>query len=63
MPCPESFITVEINHYHHEVYAGKTLIVYITYDNSEFFTQPWELWCAVKRSSVTPPTMQFQKSL
>ncbi|MBD2364652.1 hypothetical protein H6G36_26345 [Anabaena minutissima FACHB-250] len=39
--APESFTTVEINHYHHEVYAGKRLIAYISYDNSEFVTQPW----------------------
>ncbi|UKP00960.1 hypothetical protein [Nostoc sp. UHCC 0870] len=39
--APESFTTVEINHYHHEVYAGKRLIAYITYDNSEFVMQPW----------------------
>ncbi len=37
----EPLTTVEINFYHHEVYAGKQLIAYITYDHDEFVTQPW----------------------
>ncbi|WP_414579488.1 hypothetical protein [Anabaena sp. CCY 9402-a] len=64
MPCPESFITVEINHYHHEVYAGKTLIAYITYDNSEFVTQPWvvmvcgeEKFCHAANNAVSEVTV------
>ncbi|MBD2683521.1 MULTISPECIES: hypothetical protein [Nostoc] len=39
--APEPLTTVEINFYHHEVYCGKELIAYITYDHSEFVTQPW----------------------
>ncbi|MEA5569259.1 hypothetical protein [Anabaena sp. UHCC 0399] len=39
--APESFTTVEINRHHFEVYAGKRLIAYISYDHSEFVTQPW----------------------
>lgn len=39
--APEDLTTVEINRHHHEVYAGKRLIAYISYDNSEFTIQPW----------------------
>ncbi|MBD2682663.1 MULTISPECIES: hypothetical protein [Nostoc] len=39
--APEPLTTVEINFYHHEIYCGKELIAYITYDHSEFMTQPW----------------------
>ncbi|MBD2683267.1 MULTISPECIES: hypothetical protein [Nostoc] len=39
--APEPLTTVEINFYHHEVYCGKELIAYITYDHGEFVTQPW----------------------
>ncbi|MCC5669724.1 hypothetical protein LC653_39445 [Nostoc sp. CHAB 5784] len=38
---PESLTTVEINFYHHEVYCGKELIAYITYDHDDLITQPW----------------------
>ncbi|MBD2492519.1 hypothetical protein [Aulosira sp. FACHB-615] len=33
--------TVEINSNHFEIYADKWLIAYITYDWSEYVTQPW----------------------
>ncbi|MBH8574922.1 hypothetical protein I8752_18240 [Nostocaceae cyanobacterium CENA369] len=33
--------TVVINSNHYKVYSGKQLIAYITYDHSEFVTQPW----------------------
>lgn len=39
--APEDLTTVEINRHHYEVYAGKRFIAYISYDNSEFVTQPW----------------------
>jgi len=39
--APEELTTLEINCHHYEVYAGKRLIAYITYDNTEFVTQPW----------------------
>ncbi|MBD2615662.1 hypothetical protein H6G94_31170 [Nostoc punctiforme FACHB-252] len=39
--APESLTTVEINPNHFEVYAGKWLVAYITYDYSDFITQPW----------------------
>ncbi|QLE59629.1 hypothetical protein [Nostoc sp. TCL26-01] len=39
--APEELTTVEINRHHFEVYAGKRLIAYITYDHDEFVTQPW----------------------
>lgn len=39
--APEELTTIEINPHHYEVYAGKRLIAYISYDNSEFVTQPW----------------------
>ncbi|MBC1236264.1 MULTISPECIES: hypothetical protein [Nostoc] len=31
----------EINPHHFEIFAGKQLIAYISYDNGEFVTQPW----------------------
>ncbi|WP_414756570.1 hypothetical protein [Anabaena sp. CCY 9910] len=39
--APEDLTTVEINPHHFEVYAAKRLIAYVSYDNSEFVTQPW----------------------
>ncbi|MCG6138749.1 MAG: hypothetical protein MET45_29840 [Nostoc sp. LLA-1] len=39
--APEELTTVEINFYHHEVYAGQRLIAYITYDPNDFDLQPW----------------------
>jgi hypothetical protein len=39
--APEKLTTLEINSHHHEVYAGKQLVAYITYDHGEFVTQPW----------------------
>ncbi|MBC1270615.1 hypothetical protein GNF07_26585 (plasmid) [Trichormus variabilis FSR] len=39
--APEELTTVEINSHHFEVYAGKQLIAYITYDNTDFVTQRW----------------------
>jgi len=39
--APEPLTTVEINSHHFEVYAGKWLVAYITYDYSDFITQPW----------------------
>ncbi|MEA5566655.1 hypothetical protein [Anabaena sp. UHCC 0399] len=39
--APEELTTLEINSHHYEVYAGKWLVAYITYDYSEFATQPW----------------------
>jgi hypothetical protein len=39
--APEELTTVEINFYHHEVYAGNRLIAYITYDPNDFDIQPW----------------------
>ncbi|RUR72843.1 hypothetical protein DSM107007_56100 [Nostoc sp. PCC 7120 = FACHB-418] len=39
--APEELTTQEINPHHCEVYAGKRLIAYISYDNSEFVMQPW----------------------
>ncbi|UKP00987.1 hypothetical protein [Nostoc sp. UHCC 0870] len=39
--APEKLTTVEINSQHYEIYAGKRLIAYITYDQGEFVTQRW----------------------
>ncbi|BAB78222.1 hypothetical protein ACN23B_27640 (plasmid) [Anabaena sp. FACHB-709] len=39
--APEDLTTVEINRHHYEIYAGKRLIAYITYDNTDFVTQRW----------------------
>ncbi|MBD2491710.1 hypothetical protein [Aulosira sp. FACHB-615] len=39
--APEPLTTVEINSHHFEIYAGKWLVAYITYDYDEFVTQPW----------------------
>ncbi|ABA25029.1 conserved hypothetical protein (plasmid) [Trichormus variabilis ATCC 29413] len=39
--APEELTTVKINPHHFEVYAAKRLIAYISYDNSEYVTQPW----------------------
>jgi hypothetical protein len=38
--APEELTTQQINPHHFEVYAGKRLIAYITYDH-EHVTQPW----------------------
>ncbi|MBD2492316.1 hypothetical protein [Aulosira sp. FACHB-615] len=35
------FTTVEINDHHFEIYAGKWLVAYISYDYSDFITQRW----------------------
>ncbi|MBD2491970.1 hypothetical protein [Aulosira sp. FACHB-615] len=39
--APEPLTTVEINPNHFDIYAGKWLVAYITYDYDEFVTQPW----------------------
>ncbi|MBD2255452.1 hypothetical protein [Nostoc parmelioides] len=39
--APEELTTQEINPHHFEVYAGKRLIAYISYDHGEFVTQRW----------------------
>jgi hypothetical protein len=39
--APESLTTVEISFYDHEIYAGDKLIASITYDDTDFVTQPW----------------------
>ncbi|WP_242049366.1 hypothetical protein [Aulosira sp. FACHB-615] len=39
--APEPLTTVEINSHHFEIYAGKWLVAYITYNYDEFVTQPW----------------------
>ncbi|MBD2616376.1 hypothetical protein H6G94_35000 [Nostoc punctiforme FACHB-252] len=44
--APEPLTTVEINPNHFEVYAGKWLVAYITYDYSDFITQPWVVMVA-----------------
>jgi hypothetical protein len=38
--APEELTTQQINPHHFEVYAGKRLVAYITYDH-EHVTQPW----------------------
>ncbi|BAT56689.1 hypothetical protein NOS3756_57010 (plasmid) [Nostoc sp. NIES-3756] len=38
--APEELTTVEINPHHFEVFAGKRLVAYISYDH-EHVTQPW----------------------
>jgi hypothetical protein len=37
----EKLTTVEISFYDHEYYAGDKLIASITYDDTDFVTQPW----------------------
>ncbi|BCL39810.1 hypothetical protein [Nostoc sp. MS1] len=39
--APEELTTVEIHSHHFEIFAGKQLIAYITYDHSDFITQRW----------------------
>jgi hypothetical protein len=39
--APEELTTVEIHSQHFEIFAGKQLIAYITYDHSDFITQRW----------------------
>jgi hypothetical protein len=39
--APEELTTAEINSHHFEMFAGKQLIAYITYDHSDFITQRW----------------------
>ncbi|WP_414572662.1 hypothetical protein [Nostoc sp. CCY 9925] len=39
--APEELAIKEINPHHFEIFAGKQLIAYISYDNGEFVTQPW----------------------
>ncbi|MBD2451374.1 hypothetical protein H6G76_30470 [Nostoc sp. FACHB-152] len=39
--APEELAIKEINPHHFEIFAGKQLIAYISYDSSEFVTQPW----------------------
>ncbi|MBD2302826.1 hypothetical protein [Nostoc sp. FACHB-190] len=39
--APEELTVTEINPHHFEIFAGKQLIAYISYDSSEFITQPW----------------------
>ncbi|MBD2457711.1 hypothetical protein H6G80_27025 [Nostoc sp. FACHB-87] len=39
--APEELTVIEINPHHFEIFAGKQLIAYISYDSSEFVTQPW----------------------
>jgi len=39
--APEELTVIEINPHHFEIFAGKRLIAYISYDNGEFVTQPW----------------------
>ncbi|MBD2303540.1 hypothetical protein [Nostoc sp. FACHB-190] len=39
--APEELTIKEINPHHYEIFAGNQLIAYITYDSSEFVTQPW----------------------
>ncbi|MBD2492562.1 hypothetical protein [Aulosira sp. FACHB-615] len=39
--APEELTVTEINPHHFEIFAGKQLIAYISYDNGEFVTQPW----------------------
>jgi hypothetical protein len=39
--APEELTIKEINPHHFEIFAGKQLIAYISYDNGEFVTQPW----------------------
>lgn len=39
--APEEFTSVEIDFYHHEIYANGQLIAQITYDHSDFVTQRW----------------------
>lgn len=39
--APEELTTQEINPHHFEVYAGKRLVAYISYDNNEYVTQRW----------------------
>ncbi|BBD62937.1 hypothetical protein NIES2109_57870 (plasmid) [Nostoc sp. HK-01] len=39
--APEEFTSIEIDLYHHEIYANGQLIAQITYDHSDFVTQPW----------------------
>jgi hypothetical protein len=39
--APEELRTVEISFYDHEYYAGDELIAAISYDHTDFATQPW----------------------
>ncbi|BAT56820.1 hypothetical protein NOS3756_58320 (plasmid) [Nostoc sp. NIES-3756] len=39
--APEELTTVEVHSHHFEIFAGKELIAYITYDHSDFITQRW----------------------
>lgn len=39
--APEELTSVEIDFYHHEIYANGQLIAQITYDHSDFVTQRW----------------------
>ncbi|MBW4617455.1 MAG: hypothetical protein KME21_30425 [Desmonostoc vinosum HA7617-LM4] len=39
--APEEYTSVEIDFYHHEIYANGQLIAQITYDHNDFVTQPW----------------------
>jgi hypothetical protein len=39
--APEEFTSIEISFYDHEIYANGQLIAQITYDHSDFVTQPW----------------------
>lgn len=39
--APEEFTSIEIDFYHHEIYANGQLIAQIAYDHSDFVTQPW----------------------
>ncbi|MDZ8263701.1 hypothetical protein [Nostoc sp. ChiQUE01b] len=39
--APEELAIKQINPHHFEIFAGKQLIAYISYDNGEFVTQPW----------------------
>lgn len=39
--APAELTVIEINPHHFEIFAGKQLIAYISYDNGEFITQPW----------------------
>ncbi|WP_375492761.1 hypothetical protein [uncultured Nostoc sp.] len=39
--APEEFTSVEISFYDHEIYNNSQLIAKISYDSSDFVTQPW----------------------
>jgi hypothetical protein len=39
--APEEFTSIEIDFYHHEIYASGQLIAQISYDHRDFVTQRW----------------------